>query len=73
MIKASEAIEIAISNRMKIIDKKIREESKFGNRCLHLRKMFRLNKDERRILQEAGYEVSTGHSGKGGEFDIISW
>ena len=58
---------------MKIIDEKIREEANFGNRCLHLRKMFRLNKDERRILHEAGYEISTGHSGKNGEFDIISW
>lgn len=73
MIKASEAIEIAISNRMKIIDERIREESNLGNRCLHLRNMFRLNKDERRILEEEGYEVSCGHSGKGGEFDIISW
>ena len=44
-----------------------------GYRKIDLKNMFRLNSDEKRILQDCGFKLSLGHSGKSGEFDIISW
>lgn len=73
MIKAEEALRISISNHMDILERKIKEAAEKSQRQLSLKGCIRLNSDEKRILEEFGYKITTGHSGKSGEFDIISW
>ena len=73
MIKAEEAIKISINNRMNAIEEKIKDYANKGYRKIDLKNIFRLNPDEKRILEDCGFKLSLGHSGKSGEFDIISW
>ena len=73
MITADEALKISISNHMEILERKIKETAEKSLRQLSLKGCIRLSPEETRILQDNGFKIKTGHSGKGGEFDIISW
>ncbi len=73
MITAEEALRISISNHMDILERKIKEAAEKSQRQLSLKGCIRLAPDEKRILEELGYKITNGHSGKSGEFDIISW
>ncbi len=75
MITAYEAQKISIRNNLDFIDKKIKEAAENGQRQISLLSDIhkKLSPQEKRILQDNGFKVSEGHSGKGGEFDIISW
>lgn len=73
MITADEALKISISNHMEILERKIKEAAEKSLRQLSLKGCIRLSPEEERILQDNGFKITTGHSGKGGEFDIINW
>ena len=73
MITADEALKISISNHMEILERKIKEAAEKCQRKLSLKGCIRLSPEEKRILQDKGFNITTGHSGKGGEFDIINW
>lgn len=73
MITANEALKISISNHMEILERKIKEAAEKSLRQLSLKGCIRLSPEEKRILQDNGFKITTGHSGKGGEFDVISW
>jgi len=73
MIKAEEALRISISNHMDILERKIKEAAEKSQRQLSLKGCIRLNPEEKRILEDCGFKLSLGHSGKSGEFDIINW
>lgn len=73
MITANEALKISISNHMEIIERKIKEAAEKSLRQLSLKGCIRLSPEEKRILQDNGFKITTGHSGKGGEFDVINW
>ena len=73
MITADEALKISISNRMEILERKIKEAAEKSLRNVSLKGCIRLSPEEKRILQDNGFNITTGHSGKGGEFDIINW
>ena len=76
MIKADEALKISISTHMEILERKIKEAAEKSLRQLSLKGLkgcVRLSPEEKRILQDNGFKITTGHSGKGGEFDVINW
>jgi len=73
MITADEALKISISNHMEILERKIKEAAEKCQRKLSLKGYIGLSPEEKRILQDNGFKITTGHSGKGGEFDIINW
>jgi len=73
MITADEAHKISITNNLEFIDKKIKEAAEKGQRKLSLKGCIRLSQEEINMLQDKGFNITTGHSGKGGEFDIINW
>ena len=58
---------------MEILERKIKEVAERGQRKLSLKDCIRISSEEKRILQDNGFNITTGHSGKGGEFDIINW
>lgn len=71
MITADEARSIAEVNRFTYIEEKIKTAADTGLRCVSLAILLR--DDEKQKLAEHGYRVITGHGGKRGPFDIISW
>ena len=73
MITADEALKISISNHMEILERKIKEAAEKSQRKLSLKGCIRISPEEKRILQDNGFNITIGHSGKGGEFDIINW
>lgn len=73
MITANEALKISISNHMEILERKIKEAAEKSLRQLSLKGCIRLSTEEKRILEDNGFKITIGHSGKGGEFDVISW
>ena len=73
MITANEALKISISNHMEIIERKIKEAAEKSLRQLSLKGCIGLSPEEKRILQDNGFKITTSHSGKGGEFYIINW
>ena len=73
MIKAEEALRISISNHMDILERKIKEAAEKSQRNLSLKGCIRISPEEKRILEDCGFKITVGHSGKSGEFDIINW
>lgn len=74
MINAEAAKNISIKCRFTYIDSLIRNAANKGSRCISLMgENIYLSKDEIKELNELGYGVRQGQSGKYGVFDIISW
>lgn len=73
MITADEALKISISNHIEILERKIKEAAEKCQRKLSLKGCIGLSPEEKRILQDNGFKITTGHSGKDGEFYIINW
>lgn len=72
MITAEEARNISENNRFNYIEGKIKLAANEGLRSISLDNYF-LKDDEKEKLSQLGYQLSYGHGGKRGVFDIISW
>ena len=74
MINAEAARNISIKCKFSYIESLIRNASNKGSRCVSLMgENIYLSEDEIKELNELGYEIRQGHSGKHGVFNIISW
>lgn len=74
MINAEAAKNISIKCKFSYIESLIRNAANKGSRCVSLiGKNIYLNEDEIKELNELGYEIRQGQSGKYGAFNIICW
>ena len=73
MIKAEEAKNIALFGRLEYLERRIRERAGNHYRSVNLIGEFRLTNDDKKVLEENGYTITVGESGKYGKFDIINW
>lgn len=74
MITAESAKNISLNCKFTYIEKLITEAANKGQRSISLlNENISLTEDEIHELQNLGYKIHNGHSGKCGPFDIISW
>ena len=74
MIKAEAVRDISIKCKFSYIESLIKNAANKGSRCISLMgENIYLSEDEIKELNELGYKIRQGHSGKCGAFNIISW